>query len=88
MRRPLVFLGEIAHPSRATVLAVFSFFRRLLRRPGAEAPHAVSDPNVSRAGLMTRGARAGDTRHRPSQQDRDLAERLGTRAYDPTDRRL
>ena len=38
--------------------------------------------------MATRGMRAGSQRHRPSQADRDLAERLGVEAYDSERGRL
>jgi hypothetical protein len=69
---------------------VLSFLRRFLRRPAAETEQKVgTDATISRAAMMTRGARAGDAaRFRPSQGDRDLADRLGVDVHDPTDRRL
>jgi hypothetical protein len=33
--------------------------------------------------MMTRGARAGDQRHRPSRAEADLADKLGVEVYDP-----
>jgi hypothetical protein len=54
---------------------------RFFRRPRPSPP--VNDPTISRAGMMTRGARAGDQRHRPTAHERELAQKLGVQAYDP-----
>jgi hypothetical protein len=66
---------------------MFRIIARLLRRPSAETrSKIVNDPNVSRAGLATRGMRPGSTRHRPTAHERDLAAKLGVRPYDPHER--
>jgi hypothetical protein len=62
---------------------VFRIIARLLRRPAVESgSKIVNDPGISRAGIMTRGARPGDTRHRPTAHERDLAGRIGVQVYD------
>lgn len=53
------------------------------RRNGTEnSAHVVNNQTVSRAGLATSGMKAGDTRHRPTAAEHDLAARLGVEAYD------
>jgi hypothetical protein len=38
--------------------------------------------------MMTRGARAGDQRHRPTRAEHDLAAKLGVGVHDPDERLL
>ena len=66
---------------RDTVSGVLRFLRRF-RRHAVPSSTAVNDPSISRAALGLRGARAGSQRHRPTRANRDLAERIGTSAYD------
>lgn len=67
--------------ARATLTDVLSFLSRLRRRRPAKV--VVDDsPLVSRAGLAARGMRPGDSRHRPTATEGDLAGRIGVDLYD------
>jgi hypothetical protein len=67
----------------ATLVPVLEFLlRRIFRRRPAE-PDLPPGTTVSRGGEIARGMRSGDQRHRPTKADKDLAEKLGTKAYDP-----
>jgi hypothetical protein len=68
---------------------VLTRLRRWLRRPAAESrSKIINDPNVSRAGQAVAGMRPGSTAHRPSAAEADIAQKLGVRPYDPTDRQI
>jgi hypothetical protein len=67
---------------------VLSFRRRFRKQAALPPVTAASDPAISRAGQAVAGMRPGDQRHRPTQAERDLADRVGTSPYDPERRQI